>query len=117
MFCCSDVCDTKYREKCEPYREERCEPYQRRQCDNKKRRECHTEYKDVPYTDEECNDRYVKKCEKIWVTDGYGGKKYQEDPHNCKDVKKTECHEVRKTRREPYQKCGYKTYEVRHQIN
>ena len=42
-----------------------------------------TEYE--TYSDRVCKDVYVEECEKVWVEDGYGGKKYVDQ---CKQVNK-----------------------------
>jgi len=109
------VCQTLYRDKCTPYREEVCVPYQRRQCDDKRKKECRTEYREVKeaYTDTHCEDQYVRKCEKVWQEDGYGGKVFVEDKSSCKDLPKTECAPVQKFRvkKVPYEECDYVNYQ------
>ena len=61
---------------------------------------------------------WSNECEKVWKEDGYGGKVWEEDPHSCKDVKRTACKDVEKKvpRQEKYQTCDWENYQDCYQV-
>ncbi len=81
---CRHVCKTAYRRHCEPHQEQKCHVEQKRHCEDKRKRECHTEYRTTYET------YYEKEC--VY--------------YKCRKVEK------KRPKKEPYQECEYKTYQV-----
>lgn len=106
-----NVCNTLYRKKCNNYQDEVCNTVQKRKCDTKRKQECRTEYRSVsePYTEQKCDK--IEKCEKAWMTDGYGNKVWEEDKSNC--LYEDKCYDVNKQRqvKQPYEQCDWKNYQ------
>ena len=94
--------------------------------------------KTVDYTEEVCNDRYVQSCAEKWEVIN-GAKVWVPDTTRCQNLvslhvqsndwkfdtnyhcllfqKQTECHEEKRQRYEPEEKCDYVPYQDCEQIH
>lgn len=118
-----EVCEDQTREQCDILSERQCTKRQERHCRPHTERKCATKYRQqcrqvlkpvqVPYQDEDCSRQPVRICEQIWVEVGYNEKKWADDPNNCKNDWKKECHQVEKYRTEhvPDKQCSQVPWE------
>ena len=80
-------CKTSFERVCSPKEEEIvCETKDVEKCQSLSKSNCYTAYKEFPYEDTECNDKYVTECPQVWQINGAGAKVWTPDTSKCFDL-------------------------------
>merc|ERR1712192_99602 len=80
----------KFRQACQTVYKNSCQTVNKQVCSQQYRQESQ------PYTWAECSSQQKTDCESRWETDGYGGKKWVEDPSTCQQNTYDTCRDVQK---------------------
>jgi len=108
------VCNIKYRQACNPYEDTECRTVFKKVCKVKHNEVCNDLSRDVPelYVEDDCKDELTRVCDSTWVIKNNGDKVWEEDPETCRQIPKTKCRPVQKTRtkKESYTVCNQVPY-------
>ena len=76
-------CKTRFEQVCSPKQEKVCQTKYVEKCQSLSKSNCYTAYKESPYEDTECNDKYVAECPQEWKISGAGVKVWTPDTSKC----------------------------------
>ena len=79
-------CKTRFEQVCSPKQEKVCQTRYVEKCQSLSKSNCYTAYKESPYEDTECNDKYVAECPQEWQISGAGVKVWTPDTSKCFDL-------------------------------